>query len=52
MHPEWSIKEPTEKQFALINAMQEYGCPIFDGKTRGEACVYIDKNMSRYKLEQ
>lgn len=50
MIPEWSVKEPTEKQMNLIKCMQEFGCPLFEGKTRGEACVYIDRNMNQYKL--
>lgn len=52
MYPELSVKEPTEKQMNLIKTMQEFGCPLFQGKTRGEASVYIVKNMDTYKLNE
>ncbi len=43
----WRSKEPTEKQLNLIEEMQEFSdfpLPPFNGKTRGEAHDWIEKN--------
>lgn len=45
---DWKNKPITEKQQKLIAEMNEfssYPLPDFNGKTRGEAAGWIDKNM-------
>lgn len=44
--PQYAVK-PIIK---YIPSNSKIWCPLFEGKTRGEACAYIDKNMNTYKL--
>lgn len=46
----WEEEQATDKQMKFIrDLIEKYGCPMFLGKSKAEACEYIKSNIDKTK---